>query len=362
MTDTTPLPSLFVSHGSPMIALEPGAAGAFMLRLGETWRSRFAKPRAILSVSAHTAARMPVLLGAERHEAVYDFGNFDPALFKLRYDVAGDPGLATHVAALLQRAGLAVHQSAEGGLDHGAWTALRYLFPAADVPVLPLAFVPSQSPAEQFALGQALSGLGQEGVLVLGSGSITHNLQRVFAGGLRGDPDRPEIPESQAFRQWMFERSATRDWPALFDYRRLAPHAVDMHPSDEHLLPWYVAAGAGRHRLCATAPAPQRHLWLPGHGRLCLWRGRASPGRVPRRGPGGSRLIEPAVQNRVAITCLNPEDPPTMQIAIWIAAVLEPGTLVTAGLGGACRAEHRPQPPARPQTPDRAPALWRLAR
>jgi 4,5-DOPA dioxygenase extradiol len=113
------------------------------------------------------------------------------------------------------------------------------------VPLLPLAFVPTDPPAQQFALGEALAPLRAEGVLVLGSGSITHNLQRVFAHGLHGPSDVPEAAESRAFRQWMHERSAARDWDALFDYRRQAPHATTMHPTDEHLLPWYIAAGAG---------------------------------------------------------------------------------------------------------------------
>jgi 4,5-DOPA dioxygenase extradiol len=240
----TSLPSVFVSHGSPMIALEPGAAGAFMQRLGPAIDAAFGRPRAIVAVSAHTAARAPVLLAAPRHEAVYDFGNFDPKLYTLRYDAPGAPALAREVAGLLEHAGLPVHVIAEGGLDHGNWTALRYIYPDADVPILPLAFVPTQSPAQQFALGAALAPLRADGVLVLGSGSITHNLRRVFANGRDGPDDVPEIPESAAFRAWMHERSAARDWDALFDYRRRAPHAVDMHPTDEHLLPWYVAAGA----------------------------------------------------------------------------------------------------------------------
>jgi len=241
----TPLPSIFVSHGSPMIALAPGAAGAFLQRLGPAIAAAFGRPKAIVMVSAHTNARTPVLLAGARHEAVYDFGGFDPRLFTLRYDAPGAPELAPRVAALLQHAGLAVRTVAEGGLDHGAWTALRYVYPDAGVPLLPLAFVPGDSPASQFALGEALAPLAAEGVLVMGSGSITHNLQRVFARGLNGPVDLPEIAQSRAFRQWMLERSAARDWDALFDYRRQAPHAVDMHPSDEHLLPWYVAAGAG---------------------------------------------------------------------------------------------------------------------
>ena len=245
---TLSLPPIFVSHGSPMIALEPGAAGAFLRTLGPAIAAAFGRPKAILAVSAHTAARAPALLAAAHHAAIHDFGGFDPKLFTLRYDAPGAPQLAAQVAQSLAQAQIDVQTSAEGGLDHGIWTALRYLYPDADVPVLPLAFVPSQSPAQQFALGAALSTLTAQGVLLMGTGSITHNLRRALAGGLRTDPDapaQPEIPESAAFREWLRARSAGLDWDALFDYRRQAPHAVDMHPTDEHLLPWFVAAGAG---------------------------------------------------------------------------------------------------------------------
>jgi 4,5-DOPA dioxygenase extradiol len=241
----TPLPSLFVSHGSPMIALEPGAAGAFMTRLGPAIEAAFGRPKAIVTVSAHTAAGVPVVLAGEKHEAIYDFGGFDPKLRTLRYDAPGDPALGQRIFALLRSAGIAAEIVPQGGLDHGAWTALRFLFPNADIPVVPLAFVPSDPPERQFALGEAIAPLAREGVLVLGSGSITHNLRRIFSGGLGAPAEQPEIPESAAFRRWFAERAAARDWPALFSYRRQAPHAADMHPTDEHLLPWYVAAGAG---------------------------------------------------------------------------------------------------------------------
>jgi 4,5-DOPA dioxygenase extradiol len=241
-----PLPSLFVSHGSPMIALDPGEAGAFMQRLGPAIDAAFGRPKAIISISAHTAAHVPVVLAAAKHSAVYDFGGFDPKLFTLRYDAPGDPALAARILGLLQAAGIAAQSVPEGGLDHGAWTALRYIYPQADIPIVPLAFVPSDSPARQFALGEALAPLADQGVLVLGSGSITHNLRRIFSGGgLHPDKTKPEIPQSAAFRRWVADRAAARDWDALFAYRSQAPHAADMHPTDEHLLPWYVAAGAG---------------------------------------------------------------------------------------------------------------------
>ena len=245
MNTTPALPSIFVSHGSPMIALEPGAAGAFLQRLGPAIDATFGRPRAIVMLSAHSLARAPVLLAAERHAAVYDFGGFDPKLYTLRYDAPGAPALAVQVQSVLAGAGIAAQTTPDGGLDHGIWTALRYLYPDADIPVLPLAWVPTLAPAAQFALGQALAPLAGEGVLVIGSGSITHNLGRVFAAGLHSAADQPEIAESAAFRGWVHERSAARDWDALFDYRAQAPHAQDMHPSDEHLLPWYIAAGAG---------------------------------------------------------------------------------------------------------------------
>jgi 4,5-DOPA dioxygenase extradiol len=242
MNQQVPSP-IFVSHGSPMTALEPREAGAFMQRLGPAIEAAFGRPKAVLAVSAHTLARAPVLLAASRHEAVYDFGGFDDRLYTLRYDAPGAPALAAQVEVLLANAGIDVQRAEQGGLDHGIWTPLRFMWPAADVPVLPLAFVPSWNPRRLFDFGAALAPLAAMGVLVMGSGSITHNLQRVFAGGLR-DVDRAATPESTSFRDWFSQRAAAADWDALLDYRRQAPHAVLMHPTDEHLLPLYVAAGA----------------------------------------------------------------------------------------------------------------------
>jgi 4,5-DOPA dioxygenase extradiol len=242
-TTTTALPPVYISHGSPMTALEPREAGAFMARLGPALQARFGRPRAILAISAHSLTREPVLLAAPRHEAIYDFGGFDPQLNTLRYDAPGAPALAERVHALLKAAGLPSHVLAEGGLDHGIWTPLRYTFPAANIPVLPLAWPPMWTPAQLFALGQALAPLAAEGVWIMGTGSITHNLRRVFANG-RANIDQPATPESTAFRQWFVEKTAAGDWPALLDYRAQAPFAALMHPTDEHLLPFFVAAGA----------------------------------------------------------------------------------------------------------------------
>ncbi len=226
-----------------MTALEPGAAGAFMTRLGPALDATYGRPSAIVAISAHTMTREPVVLGAARHEAIYDFGGFDPKLQTLRYDAPGDAALAQKVQQSLHNAGLPAHVVPDGGLDHGIWTPLRYLYPDADIPVVPLAWVPTWSPSQQWALGEALAPLANEGVLLMGSGSITHNL-RLFMQGRPGI-DEPEYGPSGEFRHWFAAMSAERRWDALLAYRNKAPHAVAMHPTDEHLLPWYVAAGAG---------------------------------------------------------------------------------------------------------------------
>ena len=246
--DAATLPSLFVSHGSPMMAVEPGAAGAFLQRLGPALDSAFGRPRAVLVASAHSLTREPVLMAATQHTTVHDFGGFPDALYQLRYDAPGAPDVATQAEQLVRDAGLPVHVLPEGGLDHGIWVPLRYAYPQANVPVLPLAFPPNWSPKQLFALGRALSALRARGVLVLGSGSITHNLRLVFSRSAHADTardDLPEMTESAQFRGWFATNAAARDTDALFDYRKRAPHAATMHPSDEHLLPWYVAAGAG---------------------------------------------------------------------------------------------------------------------
>jgi 4,5-DOPA dioxygenase extradiol len=257
------LPPIFLSHGSPMIALEPREAGAFMQTLGAAITRHFGKPRAILIASAHTTARVPMLLAGAQHHAIHDFGGFDPRLNQMRYDAPGAPAWAPRVAALIHAAGLPAQVVEAGGLDHGIWTALRYLFPDASVPVLPLAWPTQWQPTQLLALGQSLAPLTADGVLVIGSGSITHNLARVFASGsLHPPPDAPATPESTGFRDWFAQHVAAADWPALSDYRQQAPHAVLMHPTDEHLLPFFIAAGAGLGVGAAAQPGLRVHASL----------------------------------------------------------------------------------------------------
>jgi 4,5-DOPA dioxygenase extradiol len=242
------LPSLFVSHGSPMLALDPGSTGPFFERLGRTIDVRFGTPRGIVIVSPHTSARRPVLLPSATHHAVHDFSGFPEALYRLRYEPPGSPELGEQVSRLFDAGGIAHDRSVEEGLDHGIWSVLRFAWPAAEVPVLPVALAPYASPAEQWAVGAALAPLRREGVLVIGSGSLTHNLRlmvRTHPGEGADAQAVPEIEPSRAFRQWIADHTSAGDREALLDYRARAPHAALMHPSDEHWLPFYIAAGAG---------------------------------------------------------------------------------------------------------------------
>jgi 4,5-DOPA dioxygenase extradiol len=226
-----------------MIALEPSPAAAFLERLGPVIEARFGRPRAVLVVSPHTATRELVVQAAARHEAVHDFGGFPAELYQLRYDAPGDPALAQEVAARLGTAGVPVHALEGGELDHGIWTVLRRAWLQADLPVLPLSLVPNWTPARQWAVGAALAPLREQGVLVIGSGSLTHNLRRLMR--LRGMSAAVVAPDVQVFRDWVQSTTSARDWGALRNWPAAAPGALEQHPTDEHWLPFYIAAGAG---------------------------------------------------------------------------------------------------------------------
>lgn len=228
------LPTLFISHGSPMLAVQPGQTGAMLAALGQA----LPRPRAILVISAHWMTQVPTVSTAAQPETIHDFGGFPRVLYSLQYPAPGEPALGEAVATRLTRAGIPATTDARRGLDHGAWVPLRYLAPEADVPVLQLSLPAGWSPAQYLAYGRALQGLGDEGVLVIGSGSITHNLYEFQI-------DNPAVdPRARAFTDWIEARLAAGDLPALLDYRRQAPHAVWAHPTDEHLLPLFVALGA----------------------------------------------------------------------------------------------------------------------
>lgn len=233
-----PQPALFVPHGAPTFALRPGAAGAALVRMAKS----LALPRAIIIVSAHWDTAKPAVGFAERPETIHDFSGFPEDLYALRYPATGCREAANVVLAAIKAAGLPVQTDAERGLDHGAWVPLRLMFPDADVPVIPLSIQSSGGPQQAYALGRALAPLAAKGFLVIASGNVTHNL-RDYQLAARSTGQTPAYVRQ--FTDWLASRLQARDIPALLDYRRQAPGAVQAHPSEEHLLPLYVALGAG---------------------------------------------------------------------------------------------------------------------
>lgn len=233
------LPSLFISHGSPMLALEPGASGPALQRLA----AELPRPSAIVVVSAHWESRELLVASAPRPETWHDFGGFPAALFAVQYPAPGAPELAAEIADLLSDAGLPANLDPQRPFDHGAWVPLSLMYPQADIPVVQVSLPSRMGPAFQGQVGRALAGLRARGILLIGSGSITHNLREL---DWRAGPERATAWALE-FRNWMVDKLAAGDDGALNDYRQQAPHAIRNHPSDEHLLPLYFARGAGEH-------------------------------------------------------------------------------------------------------------------
>jgi 4,5-DOPA dioxygenase extradiol len=238
---------LFVSHGSPMLALDAGETGAAWRRIAQA----LPRPRAIVVVSAHCESAAVQIGAAARYLAVHDFRGFPAALYEMRYAPPGAPALARTLVQGLQAAGWPAELNADDGLDHGAWVPLMKMYPEADVPVVPVSIDVRRGPGYHHALGAALGPLLAPDVLLLASGSLTHNLFE-FRPGRSAAPAADYVTE---FQDWFQRRLAAHDLPALLDYRRQAPAAVRAHPSEEHLLPLYVALGAA-----GPAPRVERHF------------------------------------------------------------------------------------------------------
>jgi 4,5-DOPA dioxygenase extradiol len=230
-------PAIFLSHGSPTMPLETSAANDFLRGLG----AMLGRPEAILMVSAHWDTESPAVSGAERPETIHDFYGFPPALYRLRYPAPGAPRLAKRVAGLLGGQGYKVDIDPERGLDHGAWTPLILGYPEADVPVAQFSIQSHLGPAHHLKIGEALRPLRDEGVLIIASGGATHNLRELSRQ--RGNP----VPQqwTAEFNDWLADALLARRTDELVNYRALAPQAVRNHPTDEHLIPLYVALGAG---------------------------------------------------------------------------------------------------------------------
>jgi 4,5-DOPA dioxygenase extradiol len=235
-------PSLFVSHGAPTFALDPGLLGPKLRQFGE----HLPDLAAVAVVSAHWQSAGVRVMQTASPETLHDFGGFPQALYQLRYPAPGAPLMASETAALLQAAGIEASLDHRRGFDHGAWVPLLYMLPKAQVPVYQVSMPFDLDANGALQLGRALAPLRQRGVLLMGSGSLTHNLGEI---GL-SDPKATQY--AAEFTAWIRAHVERKDLQALAQYRRRAPHARRAHPTEEHFLPLLVALGASGEADTAT--------------------------------------------------------------------------------------------------------------
>ena len=232
----TPQPVLFLSHGSPLRALEGGAWGEALQALGARL-----DPAAILVVSAHWEADGPErITAAARPGLIHDFSGFPEALYGLDYPAPGSPGWARRIESSLAGAGIATVLDEHRPIDHGAWAPLIHLFPDAARPVLQLSLPTDRTPERLHATGQALAPLRAQGLLVIGSGGIVHNLRRLAWHGPEAAPE----PWASAFDAWAAARLEAGDAAALMAWRQQGPEPPSAHPTSEHWDPLFTALGA----------------------------------------------------------------------------------------------------------------------
>jgi len=228
------LPSLFVSHGAPTFAIDPGVAGPRLTKLGRS----LPRPEAVLMVSPHWMTPTPRVGTCAQPATIHDFGGFDPVLYQLSYPAAGHTALAQRTITQLTKAGWPAQADERHGLDHGAWVPLLHLFPNADVPVFQVSLPSQLDTRRAWALGQTLAPLAEEGVLIVGSGGLTHNLYEFRAA------HGASKAYVAAFSGWVREAVEQGDSERLLRTLDDAPHAQRAHPTAEHFWPLLIAAGA----------------------------------------------------------------------------------------------------------------------
>src|SRR3954469_21099214 len=228
------LPAIFVSHGAPTLPFDDVPARDFLRGLGKA----LGRPKAIIAISAHWDTDLPAASAPLANDTIHDFRGFPQPLYALEYPAPSDALLAREISGLLN--GLAARTDATRGLDHGAWVPLMLMYPQADIPVTQLAVQPERDTKFHFGLGEALSQLRDDGILILASGGATHNLYEF--GRHRRDAPPPEWVT--AFQEWLASTIESGNTSEFLDYRTIGPNGARNHPSEEHFLPIFVAAGA----------------------------------------------------------------------------------------------------------------------
>ncbi|WP_414652377.1 DODA-type extradiol aromatic ring-opening family dioxygenase [Geomonas sp.] len=218
--------------------MEESPSRDFLKRLG----SEIGRPRGIVSISAHWTTAEPRVTTNPHPATIHDFGGFAEELYTLSYPAPGDPLLAGRVLSLLQDNGIGPGgKDSSRGYDHGAWSPLMLMYPEADIPVFQLSVQPQLGPRHHLAMGEALKPLREEGILLLASGALTHNLMDFFGRELNAEP----LPYAREFADWVVDKVENDRREELLDFQLRAPHALRNHPTPEHFLPLFTALGAG---------------------------------------------------------------------------------------------------------------------
>lgn len=228
-------PSLFLAHGAPLIAIQNNDYTRFLRTLGEQFN-----PKAIVIFTAHWESEtLTISFRDDVYETIYDFSGFPEELYNMTYPAKGSTRIAAMLEERFTQKGIPVKKDARRGLDHGSWTLLHHLYPKADIPVVQLSVNPYLPPKEQYRIGEALQGLDEEHILIIGSGVTVHNLRMLRWGDPTAEAWATE------FDDWLIERMQNKEWDALFAYEEHAPHARYAVPRAEHFVPLFIAMGSG---------------------------------------------------------------------------------------------------------------------
>ena len=254
LKDSTPLPSLFISHGAPDLLIDDSEAHHFLKKLGNQ-----IQPSAIVIVSAHWQTQNLAIKHNRHFDTHHDFYNWPAELYEQQYPAQSTDELFQTVIDTLSHNGLTAVHNDNKALDHGVWIPLSLMYPTAEIPILQLSLLRNATPQQHFAVGMTLSELRHQNILIIGSGGLVHNLKRLLP------KNKPTEDWANAFEHWFLENSSHQKFDYLFDYRSQAPHAIEAHPTDEHLMPFFFAMGAA-----GTQPKADRIHHSFNHGNISM--------------------------------------------------------------------------------------------
>jgi 4,5-DOPA dioxygenase extradiol len=239
------LPSFFIAHGAPLIAVENNEYTEFLNQLGRS----LPRPKAIVLFSAHWESQVQKVSEVDQYETIYDFGGFDPSLYTIKYPAQGNHSISQEIQDLFSENEIPFEIETKRGLDHGAWVVLRLLYPNVDIPVISMSVNPNLTPEEQFKIGKSLSVLREKDILIIGSGGTVHNL-RVLKWADDGKIDQWALE----FDDWLAQHLYDWDVESLLKYDSLAPYAENAVPpyGEEHFIPLFYAMGAADDQKKAT--------------------------------------------------------------------------------------------------------------